>query len=424
MATMTEAQVVGAELERVTPVVATLYERDSTFYGQIEKRPVEVVSGRDMRVVLDLRPGGKTRQWNSDGGDLGRGGGPTYDKALINTVDLLHAIEWTTKSQWVTDDKRKAVINNFRDLLAKSMGMFRSNTDKLVSVGDGNGTLGTVTTWTQNTPVGFDTITMTTDGFGAHNVRLGCDIQTWNAGLTARRDGGTELEIKYVDIPNKTIRVVTGTLAAVIGGDKIVFSGAAGTPPQSLFGVAYHNNDSSTGTWLGFDRSTTPEIRGNSVDATNNSLAHPQPRLALNKIGDRLGLENRGQKTAAWTHPAQQSAYEEMGFGLVQIFKEAKEEPLDLYFSESMKLAGAPLKVSYNWDRTRIDFCDMDSWGRAELHKPGFYEVEGRKIFEIRSGDGGLNSSFIFYLVASFNTFVKNPAASAYIKNLLVPSGY
>lgn len=424
MGQMTEAQVLASEIERVTPVVATLYEKDTTFFGQVEKRPVEVISGRDMRIVLDLKPGGKTRQWNSDGGDMGRGGGPTYDKAVINTVDLEHVIEWTTRSQWVTDDKRKAVINNFRDLLAKSMGMFRSNTDKLASRGDGNGVLGTITTWTQNTPVGFDTLTFTTDGFGAHLIRLGCDVQTWANDFSGRRDGNVALEVKYVDIPNKTIRVVTGTQAAVVAGDFIVFDGAQGTPPTSLLGIQYHNNDASVGSWLGFDRSTTPEIRSNSVDGNNQALSHPQPRLALNKIGDRLGLENRGQKTQAWTHPAQQSAYEEMGYGNVQIFKQAKEEALDLYFSDNMRLAGAPLKVSYNWDRTRIDFIDMDVWGRAELHKAGFYEVEGRKIFEIRSADGGLNASCIIYLVSSFNLFVKNPAASAYIKSLLVPSGY
>jgi len=432
MATMTESSVINAEIERITPVVSTMYERDNTFFSQVEKRPVEVVNGRDLRIVLDLRPGGKTRQWNSDGGDMGRGGGPVYDKAVINTVDLEHAIEWTTRSQWVTDDARKAVVNNFRDLLAKSMAMFRSNTDKIISCGDGNGTLGTVGTWTQNSPAGYDTYVMNSDGFRAHLIRYGCDIAVWASTYLTQRTGTqqaptaqNEAAVTYLSIPTYTFQVATGQINGVQAGDKVIVSGAsATTPPMSLFGVYYHHNASTVGTWLGFNRATTPEVVANSVNAANQPLAHPQPRLAMNLIGDRLGIETRSKKLQAWTHPAQASAYEEMGYGLVQIVKSAKEEPLDLYFSDAMKLAGSPLKLSYNWDRTRIDFVDLDVWGRAELHKPGFYEVDKNKIFPLYGTSGGLLASRIFYLVSSFNCFVKNPAACSYIYALAIPSGY
>ena len=50
-----EAQVVGTELERVLPNVPTLFDRDDTFYSVLEKRPVEVISSRDMRIPLELR---------------------------------------------------------------------------------------------------------------------------------------------------------------------------------------------------------------------------------------------------------------------------------------------------------------------------------------------------------------------------------
>lgn len=427
---MTEAQVLGAELERVLPDVPVAFDRDSTFYSQIEKRPVEVISGRDMRIPIELRPGGYTRQYSSDGGDMGVGSGPTYDKAVINTVDLLHAVQWTAKSQWVTDDRRKAVINNFRRLLANQMAQFRRDVDALITVGDGNGVLGTATSYTAATPAGFDTIIMSpnpglalNDGFGAHNVRFGLRVNFYDPVTWAVRAGGPA-EIVYWDVRNKTIRIPAATIAGLTNGDKVVLEGVPGTPPVSCYGVQYHHNDSTTGTWLGFDRSTTPEIVSNSVDAINTPLALPYPRLALNLIGDRLGLKERGQRTQAWTHPAQQQSYEELGASYIQIQKAAREEPLDLYFSENMRLAGAPLKISYAWDRTRIDFVDMDLWGRAELHKASFYEVDGRRIFEMRGGSGGLAAAMIFYIAASFNVFVKLPAGTSYVKNLRVPAGY
>ena len=63
-------------------------------------------------------------------------------------------------------------------------------------------------------------------------------------------------------------------------------------------------------------------------------------------------------------------------------------------------------------------------WGRAEFHPAGFYEEEGRKIFELRGSSGGVAAASIFYLVASFNLFVDNPAGCSYIDGLTVPSGY
>jgi len=154
-------------------------------------------------------------------------------------------------------------------------------------------------------------------------------------------------------------------------------------------------------------------------------LTLPLPRLAINKIGDRVGMDTK-RRCTAWTHPAQQQAYEELGFNVTRIDKQAKEEGLDLYFNDNMQIAGAPLKTSYSWNRTRIDFIDQDVWGRAEMHPPGFYQNpdDGRKVFEIRGPSGGVATAWIFYIIASFNLFMNQPAGASYISSLVVPSGY
>ena len=95
----TEAQIVALELERVYPKVPTLFDREGVFFAALEKRPVEIVSNRDMRVPLELRPGGNSGHLNPDGGDLGRGDAPTYDKAVIHPVYTVHRVEVTTLTQ-------------------------------------------------------------------------------------------------------------------------------------------------------------------------------------------------------------------------------------------------------------------------------------------------------------------------------------
>src|SRR6267142_3981442 len=105
--------VLATELERVEDKVPILFEREDTFFSQIEKRPGEKVSEIAMRIPLELHPAGVTGQFSSDGGDLGLGDLPDYDKATVNTVEIKHAMQWTERRMFATDSSRKAVINSF-----------------------------------------------------------------------------------------------------------------------------------------------------------------------------------------------------------------------------------------------------------------------------------------------------------------------
>lgn len=419
---MTETQVLALEMERIDPKLSTWFDRDSKFYSQLEKRPVEKISGRDMKVPCELRPGGDFGLYNSDGGDMGTGTGPQYDKATINTVDIKIALQWTARSEWVTDDRRKAVVDSFKDLLAKSMKEFRRNTDSLCMT-DGTGTLATVSAVSTNSPTGYDTLTLQSDGFRARLLRYGMPVQVFTpaTGTWTNKTNGTPLMINYYDIVNSIIQIPTGSGVAV--GDVLVVSGTSTNPPMAINGVKYHDSNSSVGTWQGYNRATTPEVRAIRV-AAGGPLALPYARLAINSIGNRVGEENM-RKLTAWTHPAQEQAYEQIGQQVSIINKQPKEEGLDLYFNDQMRLAGAPLKTSFSWDRTRIDFIDLENWGRAVMHDIGFYkDKNGRYVFEMRGASGGVAAAWLFYIVGSFNIFTENPTGLSYVDTLTIPSGY
>lgn len=414
----TETMVVATELERVLPKVPTLFDRDDVFYSDIDKVPVEVVSARDMRIPLELRPGGYFGYFDPENGDLGVGDAPTFDKAVISTAYLKHAIQWTTKSEWATDDKRKAVLQNLREILAKSMKEFRRQVDSQCMTA-GTGVLATVTSVA--TSVGVDTYTCTTDGYGVRLLRFGQRVSVYNAARTTNRTAGGPVKISAIDLANKTFSVPA--VAGAVATDVILPEGLTGSTPVGLFGVPYHVSASTSGSWLGLTRSTTPEVVANRVNANSSGLALPHGRLAINKIGDRVGMDN-GFKPVAWMHPCQKQAYEELGQLVSIIQKQPKEDALNLYFNDNMQLAGAPIKTSFSWDKTRIDFIIRELWGRAEMKPAGFYEVDGRRIFEMRGPSGGVATSQVFYLIAAFNLFVKNPAACSYIDGLTVPTGY
>tara|TARA_R110000868_G_scaffold16913_7_gene74966 strand:- start:1931 stop:3187 length:1257 start_codon:yes stop_codon:yes gene_type:complete len=416
---MTETQTVGIQIEKVNKKLPQLMDLEDTFYSQLEKSAsAQPVSNRSMRIPLKLRPGGRFGHFNPDNGDLGLGDGPTYDKAVITVAHLKYAIQWTKLTEWSTDSDSKAVVNAYNDLIAGAMPEFRRSINALCMTG-GNGVLGTVSGVT--TASGVDTITLNTDGFGAKLLRFGQPINIYDSTLATNRTASGEVQITFFDLPNKVIKAPATT--GITTGDLIVASGLSGASPTSLLGIPYHNTSASTGTWLGFDRSTTPEIRANRV-AAGGALALPFPRLAINKIGDRVGKSTTVGSVKAFMHPCQKQAYEGLGQLVSIIQKTAKDENLDLYFGDGMQMAGASIDAQFMWDKSRIDFLPMSQWGRAEMHKAAFYDVGGRKVFEVRGASGGVQTSQVQYITVSFNIFNQNPAAMSYIDTLTVPSGY
>src|SRR5215467_1755898 len=174
---LVESQVTALELERVIPKIRVLFERDDKFYANIKKRDVEKISNRQMRIPLELRPGGSFGYFNPDGSDLGRGGGPTFDKAVVNSVFVSENIEYTKLTQWSTDDERKAITQAVRKLTATALDELRRQLDSQL-MQPGNGVIGTVTT---DTPAsGSNVINCTTDGFGVRLMRYGQTVQIFD----------------------------------------------------------------------------------------------------------------------------------------------------------------------------------------------------------------------------------------------------
>lgn len=412
-----ELNVNALELEKVVPKIATAFERDDKFFANIKKRDVHKISNRQMRVPIALRPGGKFKYYNADGGGLGRGGGPTWDKAVLTSVFLVEATEYTKLTEWSTNSDSKAIENAPKKMIADSLDELRRQLDSQM-MGNGTGVVGTVTT---DTPAGgSNVIVLQSDGFGARLVRYNQDVQVFDVNLTTNRGSGT---ITFLDADTNTIHI-TPQIASVAPTDVLVVDGIAS--PLSLpaiYGVPYHHSSSSTGTWLGFPRSSTPEIRANRVNGNSNAFALPLARLAINKIGNRVGIDNNFAPNA-WMHPAQQQAYEEIGQLVSFIQKQPKDEALNMYFGGQMQMAGSTVKPSFSWDKTRIDFVTDSVWGRGEILPIGFYTSDGRNIFEIRDSVGGVATSEIFYMTIGMQAFVNNPAACAYIDSLTVPAGY
>ena len=144
MAQMQNAQSVALQLEKVRDKLPLLYERDDILLTMIQQRgDVERVSSRNMRLPLQIRPGGKAGLANMDGGDLGRGSGTVYDVAQVTPVFFRHAVEITKLVEYASNAPEKAIENAAKREVKNAMAQFRAFLDKVMQT-NGNGVLGTI----------------------------------------------------------------------------------------------------------------------------------------------------------------------------------------------------------------------------------------------------------------------------------------
>jgi hypothetical protein len=420
MPAMSNSQTIAVQLEKVRDKVPLLYERDDVLLSMIQQRgDVEKVSSRAMRLPLQVNPGGKAGSYNADGGDLGRGSGTAYDVATISPVFYRFAVEITKLVEYATNAREKAVENAAKKEVANGMKQFRAFLDKLIQTA-GNGVLGSIatggitgTTFTMNVPS------------GAALVYVGQTIQIYDSTLTTNRGTANVVACDPITAQTITVDVVP---AGTVVGDLLVHDGLSGAQPVSLFGIKYHQNNATTGTWMNLNRATYPvQLATPRVNGGNAALTPANVRLAINKVRKSLGINQVG-KLIAYTSVEQEHAWENLGISISQIIKEggatSGNGDLDLLFTGRKTMSGVPIKSSVNADQTRVDFLDLSHWGRAVMKDIDFFEIGGQTVFPIYGASGGLSASYIFYFDTGFQVFDDSPRSGAYIDALARPSGY
>ncbi len=418
MAQMSNSQTIALQLEKVRDKVPLLYERDDILLAMIQQRgDVEKVSSRNMRLPLQVNPGGKAGSYNADGGDLGRGSGTFYDVAQVSPIFFRFAVEITKLVEYATNAREKAVENAAKREVANGMKQFRAFLDKLIQTA-GNGVLGTINS------ISGTQLTMAVPT-GAALVYVGQTIQVYDTTLTTNR-GTANVTAADPISPTQTITVDV-LPAGTVATDVIVHDGLSGAQPVSLFGIKYHQNNATTGTWLNLNRATYPvQLATPRVNAGNAALTPGNVRLALNKVRKALGINQLG-KLIAYTSVEQEHAWENLGITISQVIKEGgggRANDLDLLFTGQKTMSGVPIKASINADQTRVDFLDLAHWGRAVMKDIDYYEVGGQTVFPIYGTSGGLAAAYIFYFDSGFQVWNDSPRSGSFVDGLARPQGY
>lgn len=363
---------------------------------------------------LQVRPGSKWGFFNPAGGALGRGTATHYDHSDLTPIANRQAIEINQDVLDQTNDDAKAIRKILSLEVKNAMREIRTQMNAQLQLA-GDNILATVSALP-----GGNVLTLGNGPYYSQMVRAGQVLTIYDTTVTTNRGTCT---VQFVDYPNNNVQVDVipgGTLV----GDTVLPEGVAGANPVGYFGIHYHHSDSATGTWMTMSRATNPEIRANHVNNNGAALTLPPIRLLLNKILQRVGQVNPKQ-LIAHMHSTQKAAYEELAILVTAVEKGSGNEAVDLLFGD-IKLAGVPAMVDIHADRARIDFVNLDTWGKVESAPIDFLKQPDGRYFDrpIDAASGSQVAAIIFWVRWFGQFFIDNPAAVGYIDNLALPTGY
>jgi len=421
---MTESQVVALELEKVRKKIPLLYERADTLFSMLQKRDVMKVSNRAARIPLQTAPGGAFGYASLDGGDLGRGSGTLYNVATISPIGVRYAVEINKLVEYVTNSGEKAVADATKLEVVNAMKQFRRDLDAQLQTA-GNGVMATVDTsqGTINTPAGFVPLAKTP--FGARLIRPFQKLLAYDTTLTTPRVGTMVVQSVSNALGATQSVIVDTTAAGLINTDVLVPEGLAGANPVGLWGIPYHHNNSTSGSWMGLSRLSNTFAVAALVNANSSGLAMPFIRLAIDTVMQQLGIEEvEAMNQLKWYgHRAQRAAYHEIALSISRIEKSGGDQSFDLAFGSST-MDGIQAKWAIHADPTRLDLLNLETWGRVEWKEIDYLEIGGETVFPVYGVSGGIAAAYLFYFVSGLQFFVDNPKACTSIINLAVPQGY
>lgn len=416
---LSNADVVALQLERVTPLVSRYYESEDTLISRMKgKMDSFDQSSRDMRMPIPMNPGGKFRQADFNGGDLGRGSAPVYEKAIIAPLGFVEAIEYNAIVQMVTDSNVKAITTVVNRLVADGMEEFKTNQDRLLQTA-GNGVVMVLS----GVP-SANVFTGTTTTFGSQLLRYNNTYSVYDTTLTTNRGA---VVVQSVNALSGTATMDT-TPAGTTTGDKLVIDGLSGASPVSLFGLPYNANSAATGTWLGLNRATYPQIRTPEVVAnTQMSTTLPQNLMVL--MEQALGQDI--WETGAWTwylNPVQHLAWvlQMNVISEISLPMGGGNGEVDLVFGRKKQrvIDGIPVMTSINADKSRMDLIDLKNWFRGTYLDTTVLSMAGLPKIPIYGASGGYGSKTLFYIANAIQLGVMNPRRGGYISSISLPSGF
>lgn len=387
------------------------YEEEPLLYNRMSKGKGTKISDRGYEIPTHLE-GNYNHTFISDGGDLPAGGSNRVLRATVFFRNFVHSVRLTGAAVDAVNSMDVAYI---KDWLQFNLDESTSAAHKMLNIygwGTANGRLATIS-------AGANSLTQTVNNNDANRwLRSGLRVDIISSdGVTVR---GTQV-IDNAAASATTFTLLTTAISSTTG-DFVV---AAGGYNRAIAGMGLMNDDTTNGTvsFQGISRNTYTSYRNALRIATGTGLDVVYMRRALGAgVHIRAGELNRGS-LEIWSHPAQQSAYESMGWNLKRY--EGKSKSLDLGFT-SREYEGIPWVIDVDCPKDQIHFLDWSTFAKYTAKDMGFDDKTGSILRQVPSSTSGIayTDQYEAYLTLRSNYGCTRPNKNALIDTLSLPTGF
>lgn len=417
MAAATNAQTIATQIEKLRgEPLRKMWLLDKTLFTRLSGTDKDVVSTRPERIPMAVLSGGKARVANLDGGDLGRGSGPTLTFGNLPLVYMNFNMEWTTLSNIATNSKQKSTTDYLEFSLTNGMAQFKSNLDSLLSYGDSTNTLGVVTSYTAASYVVYVD--------NANRFYDGQDIDITPAIGTAPTQTVTILS---VDGPNKALYLTAAPATAPAAGNILLQNNSSGLANSGMSGPLTYHYNGNQGSYLGINRAAYPgKFSTPHVAAGNTAITPAMGRLLLNNMKLAMGVDATPD-SGYFFHMGldQYAAWENTGLNVTQMQTGGTATGRDTLPAQQVTtIGGIEIVPNIKAIPQRIDLMATKNWIQNEIQPLDFLELDGRTTFPIYGASGGPAALAWSTLIWGGNFACLNPRGEAYLDGLPQTQGY
>ena len=424
------SDVLNANLQTVRKdVMPQFFELSTTASARIlkgiEKHQITRTPGsQDFRAPIKVANTAVYGGYNPAGGSLGLGGSFQVQQLLQTYFDSKLGFEVNYDTSSGTQNAGQSVVNALREALKTAPDLYSAYDDKSWhSIGGSQGIVA------QGVSLSSLTLTLSS-AFGADLLLPGMSVNVFDTSLATWRTSAADAAgtLPTIVAMDKTGRTATlsGAVSGLAATDKLAFPGVTATPTW-MNGLYYVNDGATSGTYLGLNRATYPEVVSNvfntgaSLSATDGLIVKDRiakRRLGTNPIG-LVGLANTSQRAAIL----------KLGIAISEWQRGKNDAMIDILpaLDSPITYCGSTIILDVHQDNTRIDFVAPKTWGRVYRDKPqpDFYpNSAGGYMHDKRDTVGGIAAALLFYMVSSHNYYNIDPGSNGAITGLTLPAGY
>lgn len=410
---MAYADAVAPQLEVVEDLLTGFFDEAKSLYNEFKKVKSSEVSGRNNRMPILLRPGGGGGKVDLDNGNLGAGGAPKFDYTAMTPVDFTYNIAWSLKSKFTTDSTAKSVVDVVQLTIAESIKeqqvridkhLHTSGTGILAQISSGGGT----TTWVMSAS--------STYPFGAYLLRPGMPVSVFAVGQGTLRGSAV-----IVTVDRQSATVTVDSDPSTSNTDVVCVDGLSVAANTWTYGIPYWNNNSTAGSYLGWTRSSYPEVRTPTVNANGAALTPDLINELLAYVDSELGEEVTNTGDYFWyLNPKRHYDLTQYLTMISEVELSGDNGQIDAGHSrkKNRKFSGIRIVTSPNADPTRLDLIDKDNVQRVVYREPGWLKSGGQTIHLVPNTSSSYNATEISYLIVSQQFAAKNPRRGGFISAL------